>query len=405
MNNFFPATLRPLLPLAVVLWSCSAEPPPAADSGSGTRETAVADHRLADDGGPVDARADGMSVVDSAAADLNTADSKLSPDSAAPDAASGDSKLAPDVAVKKTGFIAVTFNTGTSESMGHDALPDDGYTSAHAKLSDLHYGDGLAWIKAVNATTSFFAKLKPDVVVYQEVFYSAECAKIPKSAHKDFICATWKKGDPTVAQLVLGKGWQVACHPGKPDKCAAVRKSFGSFRNCKKDFCLEGLAGYTIKDCGKGARVGRGIIDLVGGGSITLVNVHGSSGIKGDEQSCREKQFDQVFKDLGDGKPAASGKVNLVMGDLNTDPGRVALLDKSAKRWNKYVGAGKKFHFLSDVGLLAKPTYAGLFNIDHAVSDVLTGSCWSAGITAGHPDVLKAVYFDHKPLVCTIKLP
>ena len=289
--------------------------------------------------------------------------------------------------------------------MGHDLPPADGYTSAHAKLSDQYYGDGLAWIKAVNATKAFFATVKPDLVAFQEIFTSPECASIPQSAHKDFICATWKKGDPTVANLVLGKGWQVACHPGKPDKCAAVRKSFGTFQNCKADFCLTGLTGYTIKDCGKGARVGRGIINLVGGGSLTLVSFHGSSGIASDDMKCRTKQVEQVFKDLGDGKPAASGKVNLVMGDFNTDPGRMALLDKSAKEWNKFVGPGKTFHFISEVGIFAKPTYAGLINIDHVVSDVLKGSCWSAGVSPGHPDVIKAVYFDHKPLVCTIKLP
>jgi len=26
-------------------------------------------------------------------------------------------------------------------------------------------------------------------------------------------------------------------------------------------------------------------------------------------------------------------------------------------------------------------------------------------VTKGHPDVMKAVYFDHKPLVCTLKKP
>ena len=364
---------------------CDEEPPAGADM---TPDRGPADLGLAE-GAP-----------DAPAPDLAPGDAKPpAPDAAPPDA------VLPDATVKKTSFVAVTFNTGTSEQMGHDLPPADGYTSAHAKLSDLYYGDGLAWVKAVNATKAFFAKVKPDVVAFQEVFYSEECAKIPKSAHKDFVCATWKKGDPTVAQVVLGKGWQVACHPGKPDKCAAVRKSFGTFQNCKTDFCLAGLTGYTIKDCGKGARVGRGVINLVGGGTLTLVSVHSSSGIDKDTIKCRVKQVEQVFQDLGDGKPAASGKTNLILGDFNTDPGRAALLDKSAKEWTKNVGPGKKFHFLSDVGLLAKPTYAGLFNIDHAVSDVLKGSCWSAGVTPGHPDVIKAVYFDHKPLVCTIKLP
>lgn len=325
----------------------------------------------------------------------------------APDLPPGADARPPDATPPdaRTTFMVVTFNTGTSESMGHDQPPDDGYTSAHAKLSDLYYGDGLAWSPAIKDATAFFAALSPDVVVFQEIFHSGDCAQIPASAVKDFVCETWSPGDPTVAQTILGPGWQVACHPGKPDKCAAVKTSFGSFRGCAGAFCLEGLAGSTISGCGKGARVGRAVIDLVGGGELTLVNVHASSGITGDDQDCRVKQVEQVFVDLGDGKPAASGARNLVLGDLNTDPGRLALVDKSAARWNDFVGTGKAFHFISPVGPLAPPTYAGLFNIDHAVSDVLSGSCWVPGVTAGKPPVSSAVYFDHKPLVCTLKLP
>ena len=344
---------------------------------------------------PPDSRVPDTAALPDVGPDVAPADKGV-PDLSAPDS------QAPDAG--PVTFVAVTFNSGTSESMGHDLPPDDGYTSAHAKLSDQYYGDGLAWTKAVDATKAFFAQVDPDVVVFQEVFYSEECATIPATAHKDFVCETWKPGDPTVAQVVLGLGWQVMCHPGKPDKCAAVNKRFGSFRGCSSDFCLEGLDGYTVNGCGNGARIGRGLIDLVGGGTLTLVNVHGSSGITGDDQDCRVKQFEQVFVDLGDGQPGAGGTRNLVMGDLNTDPGRMALLDKSAKRWNNFVGPGKTFHFVSDVGLQAIPTYAGLFNIDHAASDLLTGSCWSAG-TAGHPPVIQATYFDHKPLVCTMTLP
>jgi len=346
------------------------------------------------------------------------------PDAGSPDLSAGDADPQPadappsdaplsdagadtrsDSVDARTSFVAVTFNTGTSEGMNHDAPPDDGYSSSQAKLSDLYYGDGLAWTKAVTAAKAFFTQLDPDVVVFQEIFYAGDCPGIPQTAYKDFFCETWKLGDPTVAQHVLGAGWQVACHPGKPDKCAAVKKSFGAFRGCSTNFCLQGLEGYTIQGCGQGARVGRGNIDLVGGGELTLVNVHGSSGIAADDIKCREKQFEQVFKDLGDGAPGASGKRNLVLGDLNTDPGRMALLDKSAERFNDFVGPGQNFHFISDVGLLAKPTYAGLFNIDHVVSDVFKGSCWSAGVTPGHPDVIQAVYFDHKPLICTVQIP
>jgi len=305
-------------------------------------------------------------------------------------------------------FVVVTFNTGTSEGLSHDSPPDDGYTSQHAAYSDQYYGDGLAWMSAVEATGAFFDAVQPDVVGFQEIFYSEECASIPTEARVDFICEDWSAGDPTVAQLVLGDGYQVMCNPGKPDKCAAVKKSFGSFRGCSSDFCLEGMDGYPVQDCGSGARVGRALIDLAGGGTLTLVNYHGSSGLTADEEQCRVAQVDQVFVDLGDGEPGASGAQNLVIGDLNTDPGRMALYDPSAARWLDFVAADPgdaPFHFITDVGEDAPASYQDALSIDHVMGDSAEGSCWVAGLTEGHPAVIDAVYFDHKPIVCPAELP
>jgi hypothetical protein len=65
------------------------------------------------------------------------------------------------------------------------------------------------------------------------------------------------------------------------------------------------------------------------------------------------------------------------------------------------VGAGAPFRFLTEVGEDVAPTYPGLFgvsfNIDHVVTDVLTGACWAAGVTPGHPPVMEVSPFDHTP--------
>jgi hypothetical protein len=298
----------------------------------------------------------------------------------------------------KLEIVTVTFNTGTSEG-----LADGGaYTDVDAMNSDLYYGDGLAWMPAVEATTRFFAEVQPDIVTFQEIFYAGECEGIPPEAREHFFCQTWNPGDPTVAQVILGEDYQVACNLGKSDKCAAVNRRFGTFRGCDADVCLDGLDGARVEDCGQGSRIGRGLIDLVDGGEMTLVNVHGSSGLTRDEMGCRVRQFDQVFVDLGDGLPAANGDINLVMGDLNTDPGRLVDGDPSAARFRDFVGEGKRFHFISDVGDDAPRSYLGLFDIDHVVSDSFTGNCWVAGVTPDHPRVIEDSYFDHAPVVCSI---
>ena len=299
--------------------------------------------------------------------------------------------------------VVITFNTGTTTALFHDLPPDDGYTSEHAEISDEWYGNGLAWVPAVDATRDFIAQVDPDVVVFQEIFHSEECADIPPEAREDFVCEDWMPGDPTVTQTVLGEDFQIACHLDKPDKCAGVHRRFGRFRGCDSDLCLDGLDGTEIPGCGSGARVGSGVIDLVTGGSITLVNIHGTSGINQDDTDCRVQQFEQVFVDLGDGEPGANGAVNLVMGDLNVDPGRLDGIEASATRFNDFVGDDNPFQYISYFGPDAPRTYLGLWTIDYVVSDTFDGSCQVPGVTPGVPDVIDAVYFDHKPVVCELE--
>ncbi len=247
-----------------------------------------------------------------------------------------------DTGTAPTPILVVTYNTGTTEGLAHDAEPDDGYSSDDAYLSDTWYGDGLAWNPAVDPATTFFARVRPDIVGFQEIFFSDDCATIPEEAHGNFVCTTWMPGDPTVANTILGPDYQVACHPGKSDKCLAVRKDFGTFTGCSEDFCLEGLDGGEIEGCGSGSRVARGVVERTDGSTVTVAHVHGSSGIEPSDQDCRVRQIEQVFVDL-DGQPAANGEANVILGDFNTDPGRWAGFDPSAAAWNDYVD-GEAFH-------------------------------------------------------------
>lgn len=294
-------------------------------------------------------------------------------------------------------FTAVSFNTGTSEGMA-SADPDDAYDEAHGEASDLYYGDGLAYLPAVEATTVALAEISPEVIVFQEMFYSGNCPDVPESARADFVCQDWTAGDPTVAQMVMGQGYQVVCHPEKDDKCVAVKKTFGKIRGCDDDLCMDsGLTGFTVPDCGKGARVARGVIDLVSGGTLTLVSVHGSSGMLTGDMDCRVGQFRQIFENLGDGRPAADGLVNLIMGDFNTDPVRLVPGDTSADYLAENINMGgsvqARFSLVNDIDAEGPGSYGGLFDIDLVISDYLTGTC-------RHEQVFSTPYFDHIPIVC-----
>ncbi len=309
-----------------------------------------------------------------------------------PAASTGDSGSAPDP------IVVVTFNTGTTLGLDHDA-GDDGYTSADAATSDAWYGDGLAWPPAIDAATAFFAELQPDIVGFQEIFHPEDCLVIPEKAHAGFVCQTWRPGDPTVAQRLLGPDYQVACHLGKTDKCVGVRRAFGTFVGCDGDLCLDGLDGASVDGCGSGSRIGRGTIARPDGSTLTVVHVHGNSGVGEEEKACRAQQVEQVFLDL-DGEPGANGPANVVLGDLNTDPGRWTGFDRSAQRWVELTT--EPFRWVTEMGPDAPLTYQGVATIDHVLSDAYTGGCWHPGFTEGHPAVIDAVYFDHSPAVCTL---
>jgi hypothetical protein len=303
-------------------------------------------------------------------------------------------------------LIAASFNTGTADISGQLAPEaNGGWGSAQAAISGMYYGHGLAFPPVIAQVRAFFDGAGPDVVALQELFYSGDCPSIPAEARTGFVCERWKEGDPTVVEALLGPGYQIACHLGKNDKCLGVKKSFGRFRGCTADLCLGGLDGAPLPGCGNGSRIGRGVIELSAGGTLTVVSVHGTSGLSAEDAACRVRQFAQVFEDFGDGAPAASGARNLILGDFNTDPVRFHGGDASADALLGYTGGSRPFRFVSPVGEGAEPSYGGLVNIDHLISDFAKGSCWSAGITGAHPAPTPLIHFDHRPLVCSVSAP
>lgn len=299
----------------------------------------------------------------------------------------------------REGFVVVTFNTGAGAAEGGE---EGGPTAEEARVNQEAYGTGLAWGPAVAAARAWLATAAPDVVAFQEIFWNGECADLEVDPELDLACRGWSEGDPLVVEEVLPEGYQVACNVGKPDKCVAVRRSFGTWVGCEDDVCLDGLCGAEVATCGKGARVARGVIARAMGGDLTVVHVHGSSGISGEDAACRVAQIDRAFVDLGDGEPGVNGEINLVLGDLNTDPARLAAVDASARRWNEVVGEGTDFSWITDVGSETEGSYGGIaglrLDIDHVASDGLGGACE----VAGEREVVDAPYFDHRPVRCLV---
>lgn len=304
-------------------------------------------------------------------------------------------------------LVVLTFNTGTTPRLEHDPKRSHGYGPAEAAISDQWYGNGLAWKPAIRAVRQMIGKVDPDVVAFQEIFDCRRCVAIPDEARRGFVCEDYRAGQPGVAERVLGDDYQIAYHPAKTSKCLAVHRRVGQLRTAQDQEPGEWegpqlLEGATVAGCGSGARVARGYVDRPDGTTLTIISLHGTSGFKPADQQCRVLQIERIFVDWGDGRPGVSPQNNLILGDFNTDPYRAAELDRSAARWNDFVGPDKRFRYLSRLGPGVPPSYANLADIDHVVSDAYVGTCRRLGVDPETQAVYEGVYFDHVPIVCTL---
>ncbi len=301
---------------------------------------------------------------------------------------------------ESTPMVAVTFNTGGGAAPGDEP---GGPTAAEVEANQELYGTGLAWGPAIEAARAWVERADPDLVAVQEMFPNGDCAAIDVDPSLDLACRDWAEGEPWVFQAVLGPAFQIACHRGKPDKCVGVHERFGTWEGCEGDLCLDALVGDDVEGCGSGARVARGVVIRPAQAPLTVVNVHGSSGITASDAACRVMQVERIFVNGEGGAPLVNGVSHLVLGDLNTDPARFQAFDRSAERWHDFVGEGKPFHWVTEVSDQTPGSYGGIgglaVDIDHVVSDRWRGPC----VAASASDVLDVTYFDHRPIRCVLQ--
>lgn len=314
------------------------------------------------------------------------------------------------IVVEPLEFTVVTFNAGTSSGQLHSKDEEegngDGYTDEHAAEVDAHYGNSLSWNPAEAKAAEFLAELKPEIVALQEVFHDPWCEGIEVKPELDLVCSDYSLDRPYQMERLLGDDYQIACNLDAEDRCAAVRKDFGRFVGCPLDeVCFGGIWGPGLEavNCSKSARIGSIEIELTDGRVLVLVNAHANAGMKESDMECRKHQFQQIFVDRGDGKPAAFGAANLIMGDLNTDPFLLAGADPSADELNKYVGEGKPFHYISSDSADGPATHVTTMHMDHVISDVILGNCVVAGESPGVAPVMESTVFDHRPVICEVE--
>ncbi len=303
-------------------------------------------------------------------------------------------------------FRALTFNAGTTTHLPHGDA-EDGYTDEDAAIAADQYSNNLSWNPAEAGLAAFLADEQPEVAIFQELFFDPWCEEIEVDPDLDFVCQEYAADGPLQIERLLGDDYQVACAVGHPDNCVGVLRSFATLRGCPAEgACLEGLEGLAPPDgCTSGARVGGVVLDLPDGRAFTVVDIHASAGLSEDDMACRVAQFFQLFEDRGDGEPVASGEINLVAGDINTDPFALAAADPSAEYWTGFVGEGLPFGYLSSSGDEGPATHVTGLRIDQVISDGLSGECEVVGTGGAPGPLLDAVYWDHTPVLCQVTLP
>lgn len=292
----------------------------------------------------------------------------------------------------------VSLNTGSGKTVKVPAEDNAGFGPEQAETADHWYGNGLAWPSVMQDLQAFFKQVDADIVGLQEIFYSGHCPDIPKSAHQGFVCENWQAGDRTVAELILGDAYQIACHPGRPDKCLAVHRRLGQFDNCDQNFCPEGLTSLDDGLCGTGGRAAGAKVHLKAGGTLSLVHIHATSGVSLRDARCRSQQIKAAFT-----SETTAPEFGLVLGDFNTDPGRLTWIDPAARTLARQARPPSHYRFISDVGFFTQPTFLSFLNIDHVLAAGMEGECWYPGRTPEEPAVSTYTYLDHTAIVCDLQ--
>jgi len=308
--------------------------------------------------------------------------------------------------------VVVSFNVGTTPGLPHD--DGDAYTPELAELADALLENSLAYVPAEEAAARVLQALSPDVVGFQEMFHDPWCDDIvadplwterlgadPQVALR---CAVSPREEAHQALTLLGADYQVACLPGRHDKCVAIHARFGRFVGCDDALCEDHMAGEPVPGCGSGPRVGRAVVERPEGGTSTVAFFHGSSGLSGEDQACRVAQLEQLLVDLGDGQPAALEGSTFIVGDFNMDPARSVAYDDGAVRWAELREARPDLHWHAAPEAHG-PTYQGLGTIDWVATPTEQTRCEALGISPGTEAVFEGVYFDHVPLVCRATAP
>jgi len=257
------------------------------------------------------------------------------------------------------------------------------------------------------------AALSPDIISLQEVYDIKWCEQkgIEKDAKK--VCHNFRNREPLhQGRRLLGPEYTIVCDGRSNFECLGVKISAGTINGCPAgELCREGVGlTHELPEGCEPYPVIFGADAVIHGVKMRIVNGHPAA----SDRVCRAGALTRMFEGYEDVPALAiADRPVLIMGDMNMDPYVGDPLKEDVAIWQKYVGGGKPFHYLSGIAEHQPPypTNAGRA-IDHMISNSLHGKCVTLGVAPGTArlDGLPAGKPitdgpDHNALLCDVELP
>ncbi len=312
------------------------------------------------------------------------------------------------------------------EDMGKVSIPDSWQLVriVTANVGNLSWGCGgrlrynykLCYSEVETRVAVSIADLHPDVVVLQEALHPAQCEGwIETDPSK--ACYRYQEKRPfEQVRRLLGQDYTIACFyrnraqitiPAGVE-CIAVHVKSGSIEGCPLgELCYDvGTMDNPAESCNPEFLIASVGVNLKGL-AVTIVNVHPNN----HNIICREESIRQIFEVADKCPPLASGRYNLIAGDLNYDPFKSGAWWESV--WDRYVGLyghGKMYYYHSGPAEQVPP-YPTLYQfcsrrtVDHVASNFALGTCITLGTAPNTQRLDGGRGMDHRAILCNLWIP
>ncbi|NIS79369.1 MAG: hypothetical protein GTO14_03905 [Anaerolineales bacterium] len=287
---------------------------------------------------------------------------------------------------ERTGFSILSVNVGNSD------------------LSCQKYDWKLCRKDVEGRLTENIARLKPDIIAFQELLAPWQCEKTQET-DPEKVCYD-EQEEPQVRRL-LGDDYSIVCDNHKHFECTAVLNTAGEIIGCPiGSHCNLARTSPIDEGCRDRFSISAVTVKLRTGVTFDVVNMHPQN----ITASCRSQLLRKAFlEEVPEVAIIQEAKV-LLIGDFNLDPWRDN--DESFIVWQQIFQAGwdgQPYQYHSGIAEKDPPYYTFKFvikkTLDFAVSNFATGQIIVLGESPGTMRLDGGSGNDHRALFGFLEFP